>query len=87
MSAYPRHPRVNTFGPLDLSARTAVLLAFVAGGCIEMVVFDDLDPDCGLAFGRAVGVGVDGRLTGVFSPFSFSLLAGACPGGEEEAML
>jgi hypothetical protein len=24
---------------------------------------DDLDPDCGLAFGRAFGVGVDGRLT------------------------
>ncbi|KAK2047609.1 hypothetical protein LZ31DRAFT_127289 [Colletotrichum somersetense] len=37
---------------------------------------DDLVPDCGLAFGRMVGVGVDGRLTGCFS-LSFSLLAGA----------
>ena len=54
--------------------------------CIESLFspLDDLDPDCGLAFGRALGVGVDGRLTGVFL-FSFSLLSGACPGCEEEA--
>ena len=52
--------------------------------CIESLFsLDDLDPDCGLAFGRALGVGVDGRLTGVFL-FSFSLLSGACPGCEEE---
>jgi len=50
----------------------------------ECFSLDDLDPLCGLAFGRAVGMGVDGRLTGVFL-FSFSLLSGACPGSEEEA--
>lgn len=40
----------------------------LGGCCIESLSFplDDLDPDCGLAFGRAVGMGVDGRLTGVF---------------------
>jgi len=53
---------------------------FTAGGCIEMVVFDDLDPDCGLAFGRAVGVGVDGRLTGVFSTSLFRCLLGLALG-------
>lgn len=45
-----------------------------------MVVFDDLDPDCGLAFGRAVGVGVDGRLTGVFSTSLFHCLLGLALG-------
>ena len=35
---------------------------------------NDLDPGCGLAFGRLAWVGVDGRLTGDF--ISFSLLLG-----------
>ncbi|KAI1495311.1 hypothetical protein F5X96DRAFT_613021 [Biscogniauxia mediterranea] len=89
MSPYPRRPRVKllfllgTFlrgkasFTLDLSARMAVGLPFVAPCCIESG--DDLDPDLvrGLAFGRAAGVGDGGRLTGLLF-LSFSLLSCAC---------
>jgi len=43
-------------------------------------LLDDLDPSCGLAFGRVAGVGVDGRLTGVFSTSLFRCLLGLALG-------
>ena len=65
MNVYPRHPRVNTFW----SSRS---VRKDGGGCLVHLLYrdgllDDLDPSCGLAFGRVAGVGVAGRLTGVFS--------------------
>lgn len=35
--------------------------------CIENGTLDDLGPESGLAFGRACGTGIDGRLTGFYS--------------------
>jgi hypothetical protein len=43
-------------------------------------LLDDLDPSCGLALGRVAGVGVDGRLTGVFSFFLFVAFWGLSSG-------
>ena len=72
----PRCPRVIPYA-LALSAKMAAALT---SSCIESG--DDLVPFFWSAFGRGVGVGVDGCLTGCF--FTFSLLLSLMLGCEEE---